>query len=47
MDAITVEMPKSKQDAQQLEMMRKMVRDALDQQVKQAKRKAKVKSTEP
>ena len=41
LDAIGVDVPKNKQDARQLESMRKMVRYTLDQQVKQAKKKAK------
>ncbi len=41
LDAIAVDIPKNKQDAKQLDSMRKMVRDSLDQQVKQSKKAAK------
>ena len=44
LDAIAVDIPKNKQDAKQLDSMRKMVRDSLDQQVKQSKKPAKKKA---
>ena len=43
MDAITVEVPKDKQEAQQLQAMRQMVRESLDQQVKMAAAKKRAK----
>ena len=41
LDAISVDLPKNKADAAQLETMREMVRSALDEQVKQAKKTKK------
>lgn len=44
LDAISVDLPRGRQDAKQLESMRAMVRDALDQQIKQARRLAEKKA---
>lgn len=41
LDAISVDLPKKKQDAKQLESMREMVRSALDEQVNAAKKAKK------